>query len=111
MINKILFLAFVFLSLNVYAKQPNCQAKNLGPACQQICSACEGAGFIVGEAKIGDGFWVDCVHPIMTGGAEPAKAVKAGHPLPAAPSGGWASVAAQCQGTNPGWAGTGKGKH
>jgi hypothetical protein len=108
---KIIFvLAFTFLSLSVFAaNQPNCTAKKLGPACQQICSACVSAGFIVGEAKIGDGFWVDCVHPLMTGSAEPAKAVKAGHPLPAAPSGGWAPVAAQCQASNPNWGSKGGG--
>lgn len=104
MINNLLFFAVIFLSVNVFAaNQPNCQAKKLGPACQQICSACVGAGFIVGEAKIGDGFWVDCVRPLMTGSAEPAKAVKAGHPLPAAPSGGWGPIASQCQASNPGW--------
>lgn len=90
-------------TFSAFAAPQPCANKKLGPACLQICNACQNAGFIVGEANIGDGFWVDCIAPIMTGNPEPAKAVKANHIIPAAPGGNWAPVASQCQATNPGW--------
>jgi hypothetical protein len=104
MIKSALVLTLIFVSVSVFAKQPNCQAKRFGPACQQICSTCEAAGFIQGEAKVGDGLWVDCIRPIMAGTGEPAKGVKAGKSLPAAPGGGtWDALRSQCQASNPGF--------
>jgi hypothetical protein len=44
-----------------------------GP-CEQIVQACKNAGFIEGDVKEGNGLWVDCIDPIMHGGAQPAKA-------------------------------------
>jgi hypothetical protein len=44
-----------------------------GP-CEQIVQACKSAGFIQGDVKEGNGLWVDCIDPIMHGGAQPAKA-------------------------------------
>ncbi len=40
------------------------EGKGGGP-CEQIVKACEGAGFVKGEAKQGYGLWVDCIDPIM----------------------------------------------
>lgn len=80
----------------------HCNAKRLSSACMQICEACA-SSFTVGEANVGDGFWLDCVRPIMNGTPQPPKATQANHPLPAAPSGGWSSVAAQCKASNPNW--------
>jgi hypothetical protein len=37
------------------------------PNCAQVYQACQNAGFVVGEAKIGKGLWKDCVDPIMQG--------------------------------------------
>jgi hypothetical protein len=37
-----------------------------GP-CKQVVEACEKAGFIKGQWKVGKGLWVDCVNPVMQG--------------------------------------------
>jgi len=104
MIKFSISMALLILSVNAFAtKEANCNKKNLGPACQQICKACVKQGFVVGGASDGDGFWAQCVRPIMTGTAEPEKAVKAGHTLPPAPEGGWGPIASQCQASNPRW--------
>lgn len=42
--------------------------------CEAIKKACEGAGFIKGQAKEGKGLWVDCINPIIQGKAQPEKA-------------------------------------
>jgi hypothetical protein len=47
-----------------------------GP-CDEITNACKGAGFVEGDAKQGNGLWVDCIDPIMQGTKQPAKATKA----------------------------------
>jgi hypothetical protein len=64
-----------------------------GP-CDEITTACKGAGFIEGDAKKGDGLWVDCVDPIMQGAKQPAKATK---PLPTVSP----QVVAACKQKNP----------
>jgi hypothetical protein len=51
-------------------------AKGNGP-CEQIKHACESAGFVKNQAKLGTGLWVDCIDPIMRGTSQPKKAVKA----------------------------------
>jgi len=48
-------------------------------SCAQIIAACEGAGFVQGGAKSGNGLQVDCVQPIMQGRAAEHKASR---PLP-----------------------------
>jgi hypothetical protein len=52
-----------------------------GP-CEQIVAACQGAGFVTGDAKEGFGLWHDCVDPLMRGTPQPPRADK---PLPAVP--------------------------
>lgn len=37
------------------------------PACVEIMAVCEQAGFVRGDAKAGDGLFVDCVVPILRG--------------------------------------------
>lgn len=44
-----------------------------GP-CEQIVQACKSAGFVLGDAKEGNGLIVDCIRPIMNGAAQPTKA-------------------------------------
>jgi len=45
--------------------------------CKQIKMLCEGAGFAPHEAKAGKGLFVDCVKPILHGGAPNPKATLA----------------------------------
>jgi len=54
------------------------QGPRQGP-CRQITAACQQAGFERGAARTGNGILVDCVRPIMQGGAQPRRATK---PLP-----------------------------
>ena len=49
------------------------------PACVEIMAACEQAGFVRGDAKAGDGLFVDCVLPILRGTPQRRRASK---PLP-----------------------------
>jgi N-acetylglucosamine-6-sulfatase len=49
-----------------------------GP-CGQVVAACERAGFARGAARAGNGLQVDCVNPLLQGGAQPPRARK---PLP-----------------------------
>ena len=51
--------------------------KGNGP-CAQIVTACQAAGFVKGEYKVGKGLWRDCVDPIVQG-----KQVNSAIPLPA----------------------------
>jgi hypothetical protein len=67
--------------------------KTSGP-CEEIESACKSAGFVQGDAKQGNGLWVDCVDPIMQGAKQPAKATK---PLPSVS----ADVVSACKQKNP----------
>jgi arylsulfatase A-like enzyme len=45
--------------------------------CRQIVAACQEAGFTQGGARSGEGLQVDCVRPIMQGGAQRRRASKA----------------------------------
>src|SRR6516162_656262 len=49
------------------------------PACVEIMASCEQAGFVRGDAKAGDGLFVDCVLPIVRGTPQRRRASK---PLP-----------------------------
>jgi hypothetical protein len=53
-------------------------AKGDGP-CAQIEKACASAGFVKSQAKQGNGLFVDCVKPIVSGQPQPKNAVR---PLP-----------------------------
>lgn len=64
------------------------------PPCQEIRAACQSAGFILHEARAGDGLYADCVVPIMRGIAQPPKAVR---PLPPVPP----QVVAACRAADP----------
>jgi N-acetylglucosamine-6-sulfatase len=69
------------------------QAPRRGP-CAQIITACEQAGFERGAARAGNGIQVDCVRPIMQGGAQPRRATK---PLPQISP----DLVAACRESNP----------
>jgi hypothetical protein len=69
--------------------------------CAQIKQACEQAGFVKGDAKEGNGLWVDCIDPIMQGKPQPKKATKA---LPTVSS----TLIAECKAKKANW-GEGKG--
>src|SRR2546430_5341629 len=45
------------------------------PACVEIMAVCEQAGFVRGDAKAGDGLFVDCVVPILRGRVDRSPAV------------------------------------
>jgi hypothetical protein len=64
------------------------------PPCEQIIAACEGAGFVKGDARAGYGLWADCIDPIMRGTQQPPRADK---PLPAVPP----DVVAACRQLRP----------
>jgi hypothetical protein len=64
-----------------------------GP-CEQIVVACEGAGFIKGDARAGYGLFADCVDPIMRGSQQPRRADR---PPPAVP----ADLVAACRQVRP----------
>jgi len=55
------------------------QAAPRQPACIEIMASCEQAGFVRGDAKAGDGLFVDCVLPIVRGTPQRRRASK---PLP-----------------------------
>jgi hypothetical protein len=84
--------SFVF-STAAFAANPGHEGKGSGP-CEQILKACEGAGFVKGEAKQGYGLWLDCVDPIMQGKTTVPGATK---PLPAID----ADLVAKCKAKNP----------
>lgn len=97
---KMIFVLSALLGSVAFAKGPhpaNCsKIPSTASACSAICQACAGANFIVGDAREGTGFYVDCAEPIIKNGGthRPAKATQ---PLPAAPSGQtWAQVGQQC---------------
>jgi hypothetical protein len=62
------------------------QHPNIDPSCQQVCQACYQAKFVVGEYRIGDGFWRDCVAPLVTGGQPPRPPTNDGRELPVFPN-------------------------
>jgi hypothetical protein len=64
------------------------------PACVELMSACEQAGFVRGDAKGGDGLFVDCVVPILRGTPQRRRASK---PLPQTDPG----LVADCRAQNP----------
>src|SRR5262249_12036879 len=55
------------------------QAAPRQPACIEIMASCEQAGFVRGDAKAGDGLFIDCVIPIVRGKPQRPRASK---PLP-----------------------------
>src|SRR5215467_10511921 len=55
------------------------QAAPRRPACIEIMASCEQAGFVRGDAKAGDGLFIDCVIPIVRGTPQRPRASK---PLP-----------------------------
>jgi hypothetical protein len=70
------------------------QAAPRQPACVELMSACEQAGFVRGDAKGGDGLFVDCVVPILRGTPQRRRASK---PLPQIDPG----LVANCRAQNP----------
>jgi len=64
------------------------------PACVEIMAVCEQAGFVRGDAKAGDGLFVDCVVPILRGTPQRRRASK---PLPQVD----ARLVAHCKVQNP----------
>lgn len=110
---KILALSFALLALTTNAwadggtttpkKQPHvptnpCPTKfpNVDSSCQQVCQACYQAGYVVGEWNVGDGFWADCVAPIVSGKPAPKPPTNDGRQLPQFPQ-GLESVGATCK--------------
>jgi len=89
----ILLLALVILAISLAAASACWASQAQGP-CAQIIAACEGAGFVQGGAKSGNGLQVDCVQPIMQGRAAAHKASK---PLPEVD----AQLVAACKARNP----------
>jgi len=86
--------AFLFLSATAFA-EPAQSGKNHEPGpCRQIEKACMDAGFIKGDAKKGDGLWLDCINPLMQGITTVPGATKA---LPAVDPG----VVAACKAKHP----------
>jgi hypothetical protein len=71
------------------------EVASLGP-CQQVGHACSTAGFVVGKAGEGYGYWAHCINPLMQGVSHPAGAIK---PLPVVPS----SVILACKAKAPHW--------
>ena len=55
------------------------QAAPRQPSCIEIMASCEQAGFVRGDAKAGDGLFIDCVIPIVRGTPQRPRASK---PLP-----------------------------
>jgi len=55
------------------------QAAPRQPACIEIMASCEQAGFVRGDAKAGNGLFIDCVIPIVRGAPQRPRASK---PLP-----------------------------
>jgi hypothetical protein len=70
------------------------QAAPRQPACVEIMAACQQAGFVRGDAKAGDGLFVDCVVPIVRGTSQRRRASK---PLPQIDP----RVVADCNAQNP----------
>jgi len=64
-----------------------------GP-CEQIRAACQGAGFVQGGARGGNGLQADCIDPLMQGTPQPRKASR---PLPQVDP----NTVAACHATNP----------
>jgi hypothetical protein len=55
------------------------QAAPRQPACIEVMASCEQAGFVRGDAKAGNGLFIDCVIPIVRGTPQRPRASK---PLP-----------------------------
>jgi N-acetylglucosamine-6-sulfatase len=79
----------ILLAADVAAAQTPPQ----GP-CGQITAACRQAGFVQGGRSAGDGLQIDCVRPIMQGGAQPRRAKR---PLPLVSP----ELVAACRASNP----------
>jgi hypothetical protein len=69
---------------------------SIDSSCQQICEACYKANYVVGEWGVGDGFWADCVEPLVMNKPAPKHPTNDGRELPSLPT-GLESVAAQCK--------------
>jgi len=87
--------ALVILVIGLGATSASRASQAQGP-CAQIIASCEGAGFVQGGAKSGNGLQVDCVQPIMQGRAAEHKASR---PLPEVD----AQLIAACKARNPGF--------
>jgi hypothetical protein len=70
------------------------QAAPRQPACIEIMASCEQAGFVRGDAKAGNGLFLDCVIPIVRGTPQRPRASK---PLPQIDP----KVVADCKIQNP----------
>jgi hypothetical protein len=91
----ILCIAAIFALSTAAFAEPAQGGKDHAPGpCQQIEKACKDAGFILGDAKKGDGLWVDCIDPIIQGKTTVPGATK---PLPKVD----ASLVAACKAKNP----------
>ena len=80
-------------TLTIYFGCVCAQAQENTP-CAQIRTACAQAGFKAGAAKQGFGLMADCVHPLMQGVPQRAKATR---PLPQID----AQLIAACKAANP----------
>jgi hypothetical protein len=67
------------LGILVAASIGSVQAAPRQPACIEIMASCEQAGFVRGDAKAGNGLFIDCVIPIVRGTPQRPRASK---PLP-----------------------------
>src|SRR5262245_55186153 len=78
-------LCLTFLTMTVFASRAAvAQQPGLGPGprmrpCAEIRAVCQQAGFIQAGAKAGEGLVLDCIRPIMAGGAQRPRSAK---PLP-----------------------------
>jgi hypothetical protein len=73
---------------------PGAQPPHPKGPCGEILAACEGAGFVKGDYRAGNGLWGDCIAPIMQGRSEPANGKL---PLPQVSP----DVIAACKARNP----------
>ena len=84
-------LSVVIVSLDALV---SAQAAPRPRACAELRLACEGAGFVLGGARVGNGLFVDCVAPIMRSSPQPRRATK---PLPQIDQ----ALVAECKAQNP----------
>lgn len=72
------------------------QYPGIDSSCQEICEACYKANYVVGEYGFGDGFWVDCVEPLVMNRPPPKPTSSDGREVPKLPT-GLESTAATCK--------------
>jgi hypothetical protein len=75
------------------------QFPNIDQSCQAVCEACYEAKYVVGEWNQGDGFWADCVGPLVTGKKPPKATTNDGRELPVFPA-NMAPTGATCMAKN-----------